>query len=531
MNATDVAKQIGDLQTALNIVWTLVTGFLVMFMQAGFALVETGLTRAKNAGHTMAMNFLVYAIGIVAYWAVGFALQMGGVGPLSTFGNDGTLDHEVIIHIAGKDFGLFGFKGFFLSPEVMTPGVAALFLFQLVFMDTAATIPTGAGAERWRFTSFFLFSLFVGWPHLTLSSPTGRAQFISSTFGKMFGLGHGYIDFAGSSVVHMCGGVMAFVVAKSLGPRYGKFDAFGRPRAIPGHSIPLVVLGTFVLAFGWFGFNAGSTLAGTETRISVIATNTMLASASGPFARALYTKAMPGAPDVSMLCNGMLAGLVAITAPCAFVTAPFAILIGGVAGVLVVRSTLFVEQVLRVDDPVGAVSVHGTCGAWGILSVGLFADGRYGQGINGIDGGVRGLLYGDSGQLVAECTGLLANIAWVGGVSFAVMKIFDLLLGNRGADPGPGRRARRIRDGRPRVRAGCARPRDTAAARRGIARDGRRRRQVRCVMSTQLTNRRGGPSHCRSPRRPVSRGKSREPACAGTSSRWSASRGRAASSG
>jgi Amt family ammonium transporter len=431
MNATDVAKQLGDLQTALNIVWTLVTGFLVMFMQAGFALVETGLTRAKNAAHTMAMNFLVYAIGIVAFWAVGFALQMGGVGPLSTFGNDPTLDHEVMVHLAGRDFGLFGFKGFFLSPQVMTPGVAALFLFQLVFMDTAATIPTGAGAERWRFASFFIFSLFVGGLIYPIFANWAWGGGWLSALGKTFGLGHGYVDFAGSSVVHMCGGVMAFVVAKTLGPRYGKFDAFGRPRAIPGHSIPLVVIGTFILAFGWFGFNAGSTLAGTETRISVIATNTMLASASGPFAAYLYTKFRFGAPDVSMLCNGMLAGLVAITAPCAFVTAPFAILIGGVAGVLVIHSSLFVEQVLRVDDPVGAVSVHGTCGAWGILSLGLFADGRYGQGFNGIDGGVRGLVYGDSGQLLAECTGLLANLAWVGGASFVIMKFIDSLVGNR----------------------------------------------------------------------------------------------------
>jgi Amt family ammonium transporter len=431
MNATDVAKQLGDLQTALNIVWTLVTGFLVMFMQAGFALVETGLTRAKNAAHTMAMNFLVYGIGIVAFWAVGFALQMGGVGPLSTFGNDPTLDHEVMVHFAGRDFGLFGFKGFFLSPEVMTPGVAALFLFQLVFMDTAATIPTGAGAERWRFASFFVFSLFVGGLIYPVFANWAWGGGWLSSLGKTFGLGHGYVDFAGSSVVHMCGGVMAFVVAKTLGPRYGKFDAFGRPRAIPGHSIPLVVLGTFVLAFGWFGFNAGSTLAGSETRISVIATNTMLASASGPFAAYLYTKFRFGAPDVSMLCNGMLAGLVAITAPCAFVTAPFAILIGGVAGVLVIQSSLFVEQVLRVDDPVGAVSVHGTCGAWGILSLGLFADGRYGFGFNGIAGGVRGLVYGDPRQLLAECTGILANIAWVGGVSFVVLKLLDALIGNR----------------------------------------------------------------------------------------------------
>jgi ammonium transporter, Amt family len=431
MAGADLGKQIGDLQTALNIVWTLITGFLVMFMQAGFALVETGLTRAKNVGHTMAMNFLVYAIGIVGFWSVGFALQMGGVGPLSTFGDDPTLSRELVIQIAGKDFGLCGFKGFFLSPEIFTPGVAALFLFQLVFMDTAATIPTGAGAERWRFTSFFLFSLVVSTLIYPVFANWAWGGGWLSALGKNFGLGHGYVDFAGSSVVHMCGGVMAFAVAKTLGPRHGKFDSLGRARAVPGHSIPLVVLGTFILAFGWFGFNAGSTLAGSETRISVIATNTMLASASGPVAAYLYTKFRFGAPDVSMMCNGMLAGLVAITAPCAFVTAPSAILIGAVAGVLVIRSTLFLEQVVKLDDPVGAVSVHGTCGAWGILALGLFADGRYGEGFNGVNGGVRGLFYGDSGQLGAECIGLLANAAWVGGVAFGALRVIGAMVGNR----------------------------------------------------------------------------------------------------
>jgi Amt family ammonium transporter len=431
MNATEVAKHIADLQTALNIVWTLITGFLVMFMQAGFALVETGLTRAKNVAHTMGMNFLVYGIGIIGYWAIGFALQMGGVGPLATFGDDPTLSSEFVVQVAGRDFGLFGFKGFFLSPAVVTPGVAALFLFQLVFMDTAATIPTGAGTERWKFTSFVFFSFFIATLIYPIFANWAWGGGWLSALGKNFGLGHGYVDFAGSSVVHMTGGVTAFVVAKMLGPRQGKFDLQGRARAIPGHSVPLVVLGTFILAFGWFGFNAGSTLAGTETRISVIATNTMLASAAGPVSAYFYTKSRFGAPDVTMLCNGMLAGLVAITAPCAFVTAPSAILIGAVAGVLVIRSALFLEQVVKLDDPVGAVSVHGTCGAWGILALGLFADGRYGDGFNGVGGGVRGLMYGDSGQFFSECTGIVANLAWVGGSAYFAMRIVGALVGNR----------------------------------------------------------------------------------------------------
>ena len=437
-NLSELAKQVADTQkmvldgqTALNIVWTLITGFLVMFMQAGFALVETGLTRAKNVAHTMGMNFLVYSIGIIGFWAVGFGLQMGGVGALSTFGNDATLNGEFVIHLAGHDLGLFGTKGFFLSPVVYTSPVAALFLFQMVFMDTAATIPTGAMAERWKLTSFVLFSFVVS----TITYPI-YANWVwgggwLGQLGKNFGLGHGHVDFAGSSVVHMVGGVAAFVGARALGPRIGKYGADGKPRPIPGHNMPMVVLGTFILAFGWFGFNPGSTLSGSDTHIAIIATNTMLASASGAFGAYLYTKVRFGAPDLSMLCNGMLAGLVAITAPCAFVTAPASIFIGFVAGILVIISALFIETRLKVDDPVGASSVHGTCGAWGILSLGLFADGRYGDGWNGVPGPVRGLLYGDPSQLAASCVGILVNVVWVGLVTTIAMVLIGVLVGNR----------------------------------------------------------------------------------------------------
>jgi Amt family ammonium transporter len=418
-------------QTALNIVWTLVTGFLVMFMQAGFALVETGLTRAKNVAHTMGMNFLVYSIGVLGYWVMGFALQMGGVGPLSTFGNDPTLSREFVMSIGGHDFGLFGMHGFFLSPAVYTAPVAALFLFQMVFMDTAATIPTGAMAERWRFSSFVAFSFGLSAVMYPVFGNWVWGGGWLSQLGKNFGLGHGHVDFAGSSVVHMVGGVAAFTGAKILGPRIGKYGLDGKPRPIPGHNVPMVVLGTFILAFGWFGFNPGSTLSGTDTRIAVIATNTMLASAAGAFGAYVYLKVRFGSPDVSMLCNGMLAGLVAITAPCAFVTAPAAVFIGLVAGMLVVVSALFIETTLKVDDPVGASSVHGTCGAWGVISLGLFADGRYGDGWNGVAGPVRGLLYGDGGQLLAECIGVLSCVAWVGTMTFVIFKVVGLFTGAR----------------------------------------------------------------------------------------------------
>jgi Amt family ammonium transporter len=428
---SDVAKQANELTISANIVWTLVTGFLVMFMQAGFALVETGLTRSKNVAHTMAMNFLVYAIGILGFWALGFAFQMGGVGPMSTFGGDPTLSSEFTVTIAGHEFGLFGMKGFFLTLGNYTPGVAAMFLFQMVFMDTAATIPTGAMAERWKFISFVLFSFVMSMFIYPIFANWVWGGGWLSSLGKAFGLGHGHCDFAGSSVVHMTGGVAALVGAKIMGPRIGKYNRDGSPNPIPGHNIPMALLGTFILAFGWFGFNPGSTLAGTDTRISIIAVNTMLASASGAFGACVYVWLRFGKPDPTWLANGMLAGLVAITAPCAFVGAPAAVIIGAVAGVLVVVSAMFIEQTLKIDDPVGASSVHGTCGAWGVISLGIFANGTYGEGFNNVEGPVKGLLSGDPGQLVAELIGVATNFIYVGGVTAVSLWTIGKVVGNR----------------------------------------------------------------------------------------------------
>lgn len=430
-SVADLAKSLADTQTGLNFTWTLVAAFLVMFMQAGFALVETGLVRGKNVAHTMGMNFLVYSIGILGFWAVGFALQMGGVGALGTLGGDATLANEFSVSIAGKDFGLFGTSGFFLSPAVYTPAVAALFLFQMVFMDTTATIPTGALAERWKFIGFVLFSFVIS----TIIYPV-YANWVwgggwLSTLGKNFGLGHGHVDFAGSSVVHMTGGVLALVCAKLLGPRLGKYTRAGAAVPIPGHNIPMVAVGTFILAFGWFGFNAGSTLAGMDTRTAVVATNTMLASASGAMSAAVFVWFRFGKPDVTWMCNGMLAGLVAVTAPCAFISAPSAVLIGAVSGPLVVLAALFVEHTLKIDDPVGAAAVHGVNGAWGIVALGLLADGTYGAGLNGVEGNVRGLLYGDPGQFVAELIGIAANVVYVGLVGGLVFTLIGKLGGNR----------------------------------------------------------------------------------------------------
>jgi Amt family ammonium transporter len=252
-----------------------------------------------------------------------------------------------------------------------------------------------------------------------------------SQLGANFGLGHGVVDFAGSGVVHMVGGVTALAGALVLGPRIGKFKKDGTPNAIPGHHIPMAIVGTFILAFGWFGFNPGSTLAGTDLRIGVIAVNTMLASASGALLAMIVMWLKFGKPDPSMCANGMLAGLVAITAPCAFVTAPSAVLIGAIAGVLVIYSVLFIERVFKVDDPVGAISVHGACGAWGVLSLGLFADGTYGDGWNSVKGTVTGLFYGNGSQLAAQIIDVLVNFIFIFAISYLFFRLLDVILGNR----------------------------------------------------------------------------------------------------
>ena len=415
---------------AINFVWTLVAGFLVMLMQLGFAMVECGFTRAKNAAHTASMNFMVYGIAMMAYWAFGFAFQAGGLGALGTLGQTtATLTHGLSVTIGGHTWGLLGLSGFFLTGVNYTAPVFAYFLFQMVFMDTTATIPTGVLAERWKFASFIGLSIAIGGLIYPLYANWVWGGGWLSQLGSNAGLGHGHVDFAGSSVVHMTGGMIGLVTGKLLGARRGKYGPDGQVNAIPGHNIPMAVFGTFVLCFGWFGFNAGSTLAGTDLRIGVIATNTMLAGAAGSITAMIYMWTRYGKPDPSMLANGVLAGLVAITAPCAFVTAPVAVLIGGVAGVLVCWAVYFVDRTLRIDDPVGAIAVHGVNGAWGVLSLGLFADGTYGDGWNGVAGGVRGLLYGDAGQFFAQVIGTVTNIVVVGALAFLCWQLIGLVVG------------------------------------------------------------------------------------------------------
>jgi len=427
----EIAEAVGHNKISINITWTLITGYLVMFMQLGFALVETGFTRAKNAVHTMGMNIMIYCIGMLGFWVAGFAFMFGGVGQVASLGMGANLGNEVIFHLFGKDFGILGYKGFFLMGGAYDVSVFTLFLFQMVFMDTAATIPTGALAERWKFLAFCVYGLFVSMLIYPVYGNWVWGGGWLSQLGANFGLGHGAVDFAGSGVVHMVGGVCSIAGVMVLGPRIGKYKKDGTSNAIPGHHIPMGVAGALILAFGWFGFNPGSTMAGTDLRISVIAVNTMLASGAGGAMAMIVMWLKFGKPDLTMSANGLLAGLVAITAPCAFVSAPFAVLIGALAGILVIYSVLTVDQVFKLDDPVGAISVHGVCGAWGVLALGLFADGTYGDKWNSVEGTVKGLFFGDGGQFVAQVISVCTNIIWVFCASWLVFKLIDLVIGMR----------------------------------------------------------------------------------------------------
>jgi Amt family ammonium transporter len=324
-----------------------------------------------------------------------------------------------------------------LSGSSYDAPVAVYFLFMLVFMDTTATIPTGALAERWKFSSFFLFSLMIGSILYPIYACWMWGGGWLSQLGLNFKLGHGAVDFAGSSVVHMQGGVIALVTAWMLGPRLGKYDGEGRPRPMLGHHVPMVITGSFILAFGWFGFNAGSAMAGTNSRIGLIAVNTMLAGAAGAIVSALYLWFRFGKPDPSMMCNGLLAGLVAITAPCAFVPPWAAVLIGAIAGIISDWAVFFFER-RGIDDPVGAISVHGVGGLWGLLAVGLFADGTYDGAnhlYNGVPGAVRGLFYGDAGQFKAQLIAAITCFAWNVLAAGLCFKLIGKFLGSNRVSP------------------------------------------------------------------------------------------------
>ena len=420
------------LTQALNLAWVLIAGFLVMFMQVGFALLETGFTRAKNAVNTMAMNLMIYPVGLAGFWLTGYALMLGGVSQWPSLGSGSRVPHrELAITMGGHSYGLIGLSKFALLNVSHDPAGLAMFLFTVVFMDTAATIPTGAMAERWKFSAFIIYGFFFSMILYPIYGNWVWGGGWLAQLGVNLGLGHGCVDFAGSSVVHMTGGIAALAGTIVLGPRIGKFRRDGAIGLLPGHNLPFAMIGTLILAFGWFGFNAGSTLAAADSRVAIIAVNTMLASAGGALSSLLYLWERHGKPDIGMACNGLLGGLVAITAPCAFVTPAAAMLIGLIAGLIVVAGVIALERRLRIDDPVGAIAVHAFGGLWGALALGLFADGSYGDGWNGVAGPVRGLLYGDSGQFFAQMIGVMVNAVVVFGLALTFFIIVERTIGNR----------------------------------------------------------------------------------------------------
>ncbi len=376
---SQASEAAGTAQDSANWVWILLAAFLVMFMQPGFAMLEAGLTRSKNAGNIMMKNLMDFSIGSIAYFVLGFGI-MFGADKLGLFGSDGFLLSGA--NTAGKE-GMWQY---------------AFWMFQVVFAATAATIVSGAMAERTKFIGYLVYSVCI-------------TMFIYPVVGHWI-WGGGWlstlktpmVDFAGSTVVHSVGGWLALCGALVLGPRLGKYGPNGESKAILGHNLPLAALGVFILWFAWFGFNAGSTTEASQS-IGLISVTTNLAAAAGAIGAMLTVWIKEKKPDPSMSLNGVLAGLVAITAGCANVSPGAAIAIGFLAGILVVFSVEFIDQVLHVDDPVGAISVHGVCGAWGTLAVGLFASKEF--------GGIAGLFNGGGMALLkSQLLGVVTVFAW-----------------------------------------------------------------------------------------------------------------------
>lgn len=387
----------------LDIVWVLFATALVFLMQAGFAMLEAGATRAKNAANIIMKNVMDISIGSLVFWMIGFGLMFG----------------------ANKS-GWFGTNNFFLSEIDPSTDEGmfdyAFFIFQTVFAATAATIISGAISERTKFVAYLIYTVAV-------------TAFIYPVFGSwVWGGGwlstlgeNGFIDFAGSTVVHSVGGWAALAGAIVVGPRLGKFVAGRKPTAIPGHSITLAALGVFVLWFGWFGFNAGSTVSGNDASIAIIAVTTNLAAAAGAVGALALSYFLWKRFDASMTLNGVIGGLVSITAGTANMSPGMAVVTGLIGGLVVVGAVLLLERVMKVDDPVGAIAAHGFAGAWGTLAVGLFAQSSY--------GGVNGLFFGGGvGQLGVQFAGVAAAFLFVFPVSFIVFKLIDMTIGMRASD-------------------------------------------------------------------------------------------------
>jgi Amt family ammonium transporter len=398
LNGSVDGKEVSAAKYMADTIWVLLAAFLVFFMQAGFAMVESGFTRAKNAVNILMKNLMDFSIGSVAFWIVGFAIMFGN-------GN-----------------GFLGLSGWFVpaeskafaSLEWSSVPTHAAWLFQLVFAATAATIVSGAMAERTQFKSYLIYTIFItGFIYPVVGHWIWGGGWLSSL---------GMLDFAGSTVVHSTGGWLALAGAIVLGARVGKYDANGNPRPIPGHNLPLAALGVFILWLGWFGFNPGSQMGADAKDISLIAVTTNIAAAGGAIAAMITAWVMLGKPDAGMALNGALAGLVAITAPCAFVSPGSAVIIGLLGGIVVVFSVLLFER-LKIDDPVGAISVHGTCGALGTLLLGLF---HQEQGVFFAADKAAALKF-----LGTQFVGVIAVFAWCMIIGLILFKLIKALVGLR----------------------------------------------------------------------------------------------------
>jgi Amt family ammonium transporter len=398
------SESIQGLKFSVNFAWTLLSAFLVFNMQAGFTFLGAGFVQKKNTLNYLAMSFIDFCVGASVFWLFGFALMFGGskLAP-------GLLD--------GNQF--IGYSGFLLVGDSYDVSTSVLWIFQIMFAATACTIVTGAVAERLKFHVHVINSVFL----CGVLYPIFGHWIWGKGWLELLPFGAGARDFAGSGVVHGMGGLVAFIAAWMVGPRYGKYNPDGTPNVIHGHNLLYIVIGTLTLIFGWFGFNAGSTLAVTELRVSIIAVNTFLSAAAGSMVLLYLSFYKTKKSDVIMTCNGALAGCVAITASGAYVPHWAAILIGIVASLITRISLYAVETRLKIDDPVGAISVHGINGLWGLLSVGIFADGTY--------GGVKGLITGSGWQLLAQFIACVTLVAWCFSAGFLFFFVMKRLLGLR----------------------------------------------------------------------------------------------------
>ncbi len=400
-------RDISGVKISIDLAWTLLCGFLVFNMQAGFAFLGAGFLQKKNTLNYLTMSFMDFCVGSIIFWAFGFALMFGG--SYLAFGLD-----------SGNTF--LGYSGFFLSFGSFDYSTSKLWLFQMMFSAAACTIVAGSVAERIKFNTHVICSaVLCGLIYPVYGHWVWGGGWLANL--NLFDSGVGMKDFAGSGVVHGIGGMIAFVGAWMIGPRFGKYNPNGTSNLFHGHNLSFVVLGTVFLLFGWFGFNAGSTMGSTDLRVAIIAANTFLAACTGGVALMYITYYDTGKYDIVMTCNGTLAGCVAITASGAYVSHWAAVVIGLIAVIILKASLHFVENKLRIDDPVGAISVHGANGLWGLLSVGIFADGSY--------LGVKGLITGSGWQLLSQFVGCITLMIWALGIGYLLFYILKKTIGLR----------------------------------------------------------------------------------------------------